>query len=51
MVAGAAVSHYFSTASSPGLVNTGGKIEVIIGLIIVSFIGYMIISKQNKEVI
>jgi len=51
MVAGAAVSHNFSTASTPALVKTGGKIEVIIGLIIVSFIGYMIISKQNKEVI
>jgi hypothetical protein len=51
MVAGAAVSHNFSTASTPVLVKTGGKIEIVIGLIIVSLIGYVIISKQNKEVI
>ncbi|MBK5200132.1 MAG: YedE-related selenium metabolism membrane protein [Spirochaetaceae bacterium] len=51
MVVGAAVSHNFSTASTPALVKTGGKIEIVVGLIIVSLIGYVIISKQNKEVI
>ncbi len=50
MVAGAAVSHNFSTASSPTLVKTGGKIEVIVGLVIVSMIAFVIVKKQNKEV-
>lgn len=50
MVVGAAFSHNFMTASTPTLVKTGGKIEILIGLVIVTLIGVMIISKQNKEV-
>lgn len=50
MLVGAAISHNFSTASSPSLVKIGGKIEVIVGLIIVTGIAVLIIKKQNKGV-
>lgn len=50
MVVGAAISHNFTLASSPTVVTAGGKIEVIVGLVIVSLIGYLIVKKQKRSI-
>jgi YedE family putative selenium metabolism protein len=50
MLVGAAVSHNFSTASTPTLVKSGGKIEVIAGLVLVTVTAVLIVKKQNKGV-
>lgn len=48
MVVGAAFAHNFGLASSPKGPTPAGKIAVLIGLVVVAFIGYFNIEKDVK---
>ena len=53
MLVGAAFSHNFAIAASPKGVGPNGKIAVIVGIIVLTVIAYLNISKsvkQNEEV-